>query len=104
MTSRHPKHYPDFPRHPPDTFQTHSRHTLDIVFYPIEGSRQEYIMLVSLGAQKWDNAKLLGVQGGGGQNKRDLELFWTRSMKERMRNGSDEKRDLGAGAKEELKA
>ena len=46
MTSRHPKHHPDLTRHPPDTFQTHSRHTLDIVFYPIEGSRQEYIMLV----------------------------------------------------------
>ena len=26
--------------------------------------------------------------------KRELELFWTRSMKERMRNGSDEKREL----------
>ena len=25
--------------------------------------------------------------------KRELELFWTRSMKERMRNGSDEKRE-----------
>ena len=46
MTSRLPKHYSDLPRHPPDTFQTHSRHTLDIVFYPIEGSRKEYIMLV----------------------------------------------------------
>ena len=25
--------------------------------------------------------------------KRELELFWTRCMKERVRNGSDEKRD-----------
>ena len=32
MTSRLPKHYSDLPRHPPDTFQTHSRHVPDTGF------------------------------------------------------------------------
>ena len=44
------------------------------------------------GAQKWDNAKLWGYKEAA-DKKRELELFWKRSMKERMRNGSDEKRE-----------
>ena len=54
-----------------------------------------FIFFLIAGARSSEMGQRQALRGykEAADKKRELELFWTRSMKERMRNGSDEKRE-----------